>query len=44
MYPDENLENLAFREHGDSRYQFEINKLKPGYYAAFYLDRSPYSY
>lgn len=44
MYPDTSTEVLGFREIGDMRSQFEINKLTPGYYAAFYLNRSPYSY
>lgn len=44
MFPNINCEEVGYRDIGDMRSQFEINKLTPGYYAAFYLNRSPYSY
>lgn len=37
MYPDKQNETFAFRDYGDSREQFEISRITPNYYAAFYL-------
>ncbi|CAD8171893.1 unnamed protein product [Paramecium pentaurelia] len=44
MYPDKQNETFAFRDYGDQREQFEISRITPNYYAAFYFQRSPYSY
>ncbi|CAD8161028.1 unnamed protein product [Paramecium pentaurelia] len=44
MYPMNVEETIAYREHMDSRQQFEIGGLNSNYFAAFYLQRSPFSY
>ncbi|CAD8078632.1 unnamed protein product [Paramecium sonneborni] len=44
MYPDKQNETFAFRDYGDQREQFEISRITPNYYGAFYFQRSPYSY
>ncbi|CAD8182846.1 unnamed protein product [Paramecium pentaurelia] len=44
MYPDKQNETFAFRDQGDQREQFEISRITPNYYGAFYFQRSPYSY
>ncbi|CAD8062211.1 unnamed protein product [Paramecium primaurelia] len=44
MYADKQNETFAFRDYGDQREQFEISRITPNYYGAFYFQRSPYSY
>ncbi|CAD8156781.1 unnamed protein product [Paramecium octaurelia] len=44
MYPQKQNETFAFRDYGDQREQFEISRITPNYYGAFYFQRSPYSY
>ncbi|CAK59699.1 unnamed protein product (macronuclear) [Paramecium tetraurelia] len=44
MYPDKLYDAFAFRDYGDQREQFEISRITPNYYGAFYFQRSPYSY
>ncbi|CAD8120490.1 unnamed protein product [Paramecium sonneborni] len=44
MYPDKQNQTFAFRDYADQREQFEISRITPNYYGAFYFQRSPYSY
>ncbi|CAD8182288.1 unnamed protein product [Paramecium octaurelia] len=44
MYPQKSTQTYITRDYMDNREQSAISNLVPGYYGAFYFNRSPYSY